>query len=416
MFSKRDISNCIKLLKETLGFDHIHSNHLKLSSELLHDVIAKLFSSFIIHSFLPPEMIKGIITPIVKNKLGNLCSSDNYRPVMNSSVFLKLFEYCLLLKIDPYVTLNDRQHGFRKSYSTSTACFMLKETILNYTQAGSNVYGCFLDISKAFDTVDHSTLIYFLHKLGIPACLVNIIEYMYDNQIASVRYMNSFSEEWKIENGVRQGGVMSGLLFNVYIDYLLNRISDMNVGCKIGVVNVNVIAYADDIVLLAPSANALRLLINAANECASELMLSFNYDKTKVMIFYHCSFKTHYNFENGFIVNAHTIEVVKSIKYLGYVISDNLEYIEDLNRVKNKFYAEFNVILRNFHFTDRRIQMLLFKQYCLQFYGTELWFGVKRPICEFKQFAVGYHKAVKKLIGVPMHENNHYASQEANLL
>ena len=76
MFSRRDIRNCVKQLRETLGFDKIHSNHLKFNSELLHDFIAKLFSSFIIHNFLPSEMIKGIITPIVKNKLGNLYSSD----------------------------------------------------------------------------------------------------------------------------------------------------------------------------------------------------------------------------------------------------------------------------------------------------------------------------------------------------
>ena len=162
-------------------------------------------------------MIKGIITPIVKNKFGNLCSSDNYRPIMNSSVFLKLFEYCLLLKIEPYIKLNDRQHGFRKSYSTATACFMLRETILNYTQSHSSVYSCFLDISKAFDTVDHSILIYELHKRGVPACLVNIIEYWYDNQFVNVKFNDSLSQEWKIGNGVRQGGVLSGLLFSIYI-------------------------------------------------------------------------------------------------------------------------------------------------------------------------------------------------------
>ena len=416
MFSKKDIKNCIKLLRDTLGFDKIHSRHLKFNSELLHDFLAKLFSSFIIHNYLPSEMIKGVITPVVKNKLGNLCSSDNYRPIMNSSVFLKLFEYCLLHKIEPYVVLNDRQHGFRKSYSTSTACFMLKETVLDYTQSGSCVYSCFLDISKAFDTIDHYILIDQLHKLGVPTCLVNIVEYWYANQYASVTFKNSYSEEWKISNGVRQGGVLSGLLFNIYIDSLLNKISNVNIGCKLGIINANIIAYADDIVLLAPSANALRMLINMANSCASELKLAFNYSKTKVMIFRNYGFKSEYAFGNCFNINDHSIEVVKSIKYLGYVISEKLDYIEDMNRVKNKFYAEFNVILRNFHFVDKVIKVFLFKQYCLQFYGSELWFGPKRPIRELKQFGVGYHKAVKKLIGVSMHESNHYACQETDLL
>ena len=60
--------------------------------------------------------------------------------------------------------------------------------------------------------------------------------------------------------------------------------------------------------------------------------------------------------------------------------------------------------------------MFWFKQYCLQFYGSELWFGVKRPIHELKQSAGGYHKAIKILLGVSTHESNHYACQETNLL
>ena len=361
-------------------------------------------------------MIKGIITPIVKNKLGNLCSSDNYRPIMNSSVFLKLFEYCLLMKMEPYVVINDRQHGFRKLYSTATACYVLKETVLNYTQSHSHVYGCFLDISKAFDTVNHSIMIDKLHKLGIPASLVNIIEYWYDNQYVNVRFKNSFSEEWKIGNGVRQGGVLSGILFNIYIDSLLDKVSSTSIGCKLGIINSNIIAYADDIVLLAPSANALRSLMKIASSCASELHLSFNYEKTKIMIFRHHSAKYQFNIGNCFNINGVSIEVVKSIKYLGFMISDKMDYSEDLNRVKKKFYAEFNILLRHFHFVDKDIKVFLFKQYCLQLYGSEIWFGLRRPSQELRQFAVGYHKAIKKLLGLPMHESNHFACQEAGLL
>ena len=158
-FSCMDIRDCRDKLKDNIGCDMIHTNHLKMGSDLLLEFIASLFSSFIIHNFIPLAMLKGVITPIVKDKFGNMNSSDNYRPVMSSSVFLKLFEYCLLTKMDPYIKLNDRQHGFRKKYSTATACFVLKETVLNYTNAGSNVYSCFLDISKAFDSVNHNILL-----------------------------------------------------------------------------------------------------------------------------------------------------------------------------------------------------------------------------------------------------------------
>ena len=131
--------------------------------------------------------------------------------------------------------------------------------------------------------------------------------------------------------------------------------------------------------------------------------------KTKIMIFHSHGFKAEYNLRDSFMVNGHSLEVVKSFKYLGYIISDSMNYIEDINRVKSKFYAEFNVILRNFNFADNIIKVFLFKQYCIQFYGSELWFGGKKSTQELKQFAVGYHKAIKKLTCLSTHESNHFA-------
>ena len=89
-----------------------------------------LFFSFIVHNYIPVNMLSGVITSIIKDKLRNLGVSDNYRPVMSSSVFLKVLEYCILHKIEPNIKINDRQHGFRANHSTTTACLLLKETIL----------------------------------------------------------------------------------------------------------------------------------------------------------------------------------------------------------------------------------------------------------------------------------------------
>ena len=131
-------------------------------------LIPEMFSRFSRHEHVPKSLIKGSISPTVKDKFGNLGSSDNYRPVMISSVFFKLLEYCLLPKISPYIELNDRQHGFRSNYSTTTACFVLKETILNYFSSSSDVHACFLDISKAFDSVNHDVLMKKTIKLWHP--------------------------------------------------------------------------------------------------------------------------------------------------------------------------------------------------------------------------------------------------------
>ena len=81
-----DIKKNIKFVRDTVGYDNIHTNHLKFSSSILNDFIAKLFTSFIIHGHVPVDMIRGIINPLIKDRLGDCHSSSNYRPIIVSSV------------------------------------------------------------------------------------------------------------------------------------------------------------------------------------------------------------------------------------------------------------------------------------------------------------------------------------------
>ena len=413
VFTVVDVRGAIKCLKPSIGHDNIHSNHLIYSPECLIEILAKLFSACIIHEYLPSEMIYGIINPIIKDIFGDVCSSDNYRPVMSSSVFLKLFEYCILGKIGDYFVFNDRQHGFRSKYSTVTACLSLKETVFNYINSNTSVYACFIDVRKAFDSVDHKILIEKLIDIKVPKYYVNLIKYWYCNQHVSVRFGNEISESFIISNGIRQGGVLSGLLFNLYIDCILDKLSAMRIGCRLGIVNSNVIAYADDIVLLAPSAASLQLLMNMANQFALSLKLMFNEEKTKCMVFTKCRSKT--DIVRKFMIENKEIQIVTTITYLGFKLQSNMNDSEDIYRVLNKFYKDFNCLLRRFSFTDKQVFLYLFKQYCLQFYGSELWIGSCRSLNALKQFSVGYHKAIKKIINVSYHESNHYACQEAHL-
>ena len=242
---------------------------------------------------------------------------------------------------------------------------------------------------------------------------LNLIKFWYSNQYARVKHNGIYSDNFKICNGVRQGGILSGLLFCIYINALIDRISSLKVGCRLGLYAANIIAYADDLVLLAPSASALQIMMDVANEETKRLELTFNVHKCKIMIF---QFGKRISVEKQFFIGNQPVCHTRSIKYLGFDITDNLSNEEDINSKRNKFYSEFNQILRKFHSVDASIKIFLFKQYCLQFYGAELWFGDVRSRNALKQFAVGYHKSVKKLINLSYHESNHYACEQAQLL
>ena len=114
-------------------------------------------------------------------------------------------------------------------------------------------------------------------------------------------------------------------------------------------------------------------------------------------------------------LGSEPIQYVTSFKYLGYIIRNNLKDSDDIDNARNKFYREFNCLLRKFHFVNKEVLIYLLKQYCFQTYGAELWMGNSKSTESFKQFAIGYHKAIKKILKVSTHESNHFVCQEAGV-
>ena len=116
----RSVKDAIASLSTGIGFDGVQSNHLKLSSSLIIFVYSKFFNSSLIHNHIPNSMLTGVINPIIKNKAGNVKDSQNFREIMISSNFFKVFEYLLL----PYIKelpLSSAQFGYRGGSSTVLA-------------------------------------------------------------------------------------------------------------------------------------------------------------------------------------------------------------------------------------------------------------------------------------------------------
>jgi hypothetical protein len=186
------------------GLDMIHSGYLKHASNSLKFFLARLFSSFIGHCYMPEQMLYGEIKPTVKDKPGDKLSSDNYRPVMNSSNILKLFEYCILPRLKRHLKINNRQFGFRDHTGCSLALSVFKETVMSYTDANTNVHCAMLDLSKAFDKVNFNVLhTKLIKESSLPSPLIKIINFMNFNSNAYVKFNNVAGEMWRVGNGVR---------------------------------------------------------------------------------------------------------------------------------------------------------------------------------------------------------------------
>ena len=141
-----------------MGHDGIHSHFLKNASDRFLDGLSHFMNSCFIHCVFPEDLLKGDINPTIKDLKGNVTESSNYRPVMQSSCILKLFEMHILSILEEKISFNDRQFGFEKGTSTADACFVLKNITHNYTRNKGKAFVAFVDLSKAFDKVDHFTL------------------------------------------------------------------------------------------------------------------------------------------------------------------------------------------------------------------------------------------------------------------
>ncbi|KAJ0179383.1 hypothetical protein K1T71_005095 [Dendrolimus kikuchii] len=241
-----------------------------------HDALAMLFNLCLAHSYLPKSLMRTVVVPIIKNKTGDSSDKNNYRPISLATITAKVLDSVINSKLTRKLNLIDAQFGFRADLSTESAILSLKHTIRYYTKRRTSVYACFLDLSKAFDLVAYDLLWNKLGDAGVPTDLVSILKFWYSNQTNQVRWAGTLSDEYRLECGVRQGGISSPLLFNLYINQLIERLSSTHVGCYIDGICFNNISYADDMVLLGPSISAVRtlMLLGLPRHCSASGMFA----------------------------------------------------------------------------------------------------------------------------------------------
>ena len=202
---------------------------------------------------------------------------------------------------------------------------------------------------------------------------------------------------FSVSNGVRQGGVLSPYLFNVYIDDLINELCKCNVGCYISGVSANNLGYADDMTLLSPSVKGLRSLIQICEAYANKFDIVFNAIKTVCMIFKGKKAniqripRVQLNNRNIIFVSVHT--------YLGHVICSDMSDDEDIERQRRAFCVRANMLLRLFKLCTPEVKKMLFAAYCKNIYCCHLWVNFRSKA--MNKLKVMYNNVWRRLLGVP---------------
>jgi hypothetical protein len=162
--------------------------------------------------------------------------------------------------------LSDEQNGFRKGRSTIDHILSLNNIIDTKKKNKLSTFCAFIDFKKAYDNINRNILWKRLYDIGVCGKMLSAVQSLYVSMMSCVR-VNSFKTEWfDVKCGLRQGCILSPLLFNLFINDLTLFIKSFDLGINIGNEKLCFMLYADDIVILADNAQNLQILLNALND------------------------------------------------------------------------------------------------------------------------------------------------------
>jgi hypothetical protein len=278
------------------------------------------------------------------------------------------------------------------------------------------VFYTFLDVSKAFDRINYCKLFGLLLKRDIPAYIIRILVNLYSNGLLRVSWYRIATNYFMALNGVKQGAVLSPVLFCVYVDDLLVALSKAGVGCFIGSTFVGALAYADDIVIMAPMATAMRKLLAICEYFAHEYCISFNARKSKCMsVMPAMSARSYTSYrhigECIFRIDGAPVESVQSFTHLGHLITSSLTDDDDIAKCCGTFIGQVSNVLCYFRKLNSFTRYKLYRSYCTSFCVCEL-----RSLddCAIEKLCTAWRRGLRKVWNIPPQAHCYLLSMISN--
>jgi len=393
---------------KSAGHDNIDNKIIKKVANEIAEPLTIILNLSFATGIVPENLKIAKVIPIYKK--ADADNFSNYRPVSVLPCFSKILERLVFNRcidfIDNNDILNKQQFGFRAKHSTYMAVIQVVEKIHKAVESGESTLGIFLDLSKAFDTIDHSILLHKLQHYGFRGIVYDWFESYLQNRKQYVTFKSKQSNCMDIICGVPQGSILGPLLFILYVNDIVNtsNIFDFTL-------------FADDTTILYSHKN-LNTQVSTINRELSEVSnwfkankLSVNASKTYFMILGTPQMTNKYNIIGSpeIILDDTILDRVTNTKFLGVIIDENIKWKLHIEATSKTVSRNIGVMNKLKHYIPERILHSLYCSLVMPYinYGILVWGNA------YKTYVQKIFKLQKRAMRVI--SNSHYRSHAAPL-
>lgn len=375
--SKREIIDAINSMKsgKAAGIDNITAEVLQVDVNFVADQFRTLFLHIWENESFPQDWLQGIIIKLPKK--GDLTDCNNWRGINILCVALKVFMKIILERMVNVIDkkIRPNQAGFRPGRSCIDQINTIRIIIEQSVELNSPLYLLFIDYEKAFDSVDRECIWMELKNIGVPEKIVSVIRSSYSNFRCRVLHDGKMSEPFDTLTGVRQGCLLSPLLFLIVLDAVARRATrDKPRGIVWNPVKpderLESLDFADDKLELSHTYRDMTLKKNDLAAESAKVGLKINVKKTKEM-------RVNAESNQPFTLYGEEVERVEKFQYLGSIISEDGGAAKDVLSRINKARGAYTQLCKIWRSTTYSVKtkIHIFKTCVLSvlLYGCETW-------------------------------------------